>query len=152
MKPYRSGRWVVGNRFLIDRSTGQVSFHCRSSMQILASSLPPDATGQEAAAPANHRSFTDADRLAAFLPAIHAAMSTPASTEGCQQAQDDPFWGVIGPLIRSDKQVRELTPDDREPAYYNRELPPPPNKPKRPWTDSDEQFYRDSVTNEGYAR
>ncbi len=49
MRPYKSGVHVVGNRFLMDLRTGQVTHHCRSSMTLLHSQLPPDEPGAQPA-------------------------------------------------------------------------------------------------------
>lgn len=77
MKPYRSGNYVVGNRFLYDLRTKTVSHHCRHTMQLLASQLPPDGpAAPEDIDPNMIDPFwgcgpvTDADRLETFAPFV----------------------------------------------------------------------------------
>jgi hypothetical protein len=99
MKPYRSGNFVIGNRFLIDLTSRKISFHCRRTMQLLASKFPPDPSEfnipAEAPAPlAVPQVLTDDERLAVYVPVIVAALARPAPLAGCRQSQEDAFWGT----------------------------------------------------------
>ncbi len=124
-------------------------------MQLLANQLPPDETGAGSAlsggaSPAGDAAqpLSDEDRLAAFAPAILAALQRPAPPAGCRRAQEDPFWGTgaeaagmtdmagAGQAAATRLRVRVTIEQESEPA---------PARPTRPWTASDEEIYQASL-------
>lgn len=154
MIPYRSGKYVVGNRFLLDLSTGQISFHCRSSMDLLRQQMPADGETTESA-------VTDDDRLAAFAPAILQALAKDAPKAGCKRAEIDPFWGTsaqtaseeeleaadrdgqvgrVRVVVLAEVYVRRAVEQTEAETQYR------PRETERPWTAADEDLYQRIIT------
>lgn len=146
MKPYTSGPYLVGNRFLLDLRTGAVVFHCIKRRAEFAARYPADLAqpagdlrpvmAELAPVGADPQPLSDDDRLSVFAPAILAALEKPAPSEGCELAQDDPFYGTSA--------ARPAAPS---PAAYRvrvviEQAPEAQPQPARPWTDSDEAFYQ----------
>jgi len=152
VRPYRSGKYYIFNTGLIDLSTGQISFHCRSTMRLLAAQLPPDEPWAQVDPPA--QPLTDEDRLAAFTPAILAALQRPAPAAGCRRSQEDLFWGTSlekprDPIAEQAAGITGVADDWNPPSPNDQELVNliryEITRRRRELTDADEQRYQEGL-------